>query len=305
LLFYILTSWKEYQRPIINALYCKSMKALILVLGIFLSNVTCSQIPAGYYTSANGLTGDTLKTALYDIIKAHIEFPYSSTNTDVWDILKQTDKDPNDSNNVILMYTGWSVDGAQEFNSGNGWNREHVWSKSHGGFGNTSGAGTDVHHIRPSDIDVNSAKDNRWFDTCSTPYLSTGCYTSSIDWVWQPRDSVKGDVARMIFYMATRYEGGTGEPDLELIDYLPSDNNTSDSVYAKLSTLLLWNNEDPVDNWERNRNDIIYYNFQNNRNPFIDHPEYADLIWSTTVEKEEIPNGSNIIIYPNPTRCTC
>ena len=253
----------------------------------------------------DSLEGNLLKLALHNIINEHTEFPYTSTSTDVWDILKQTDKDPNDSTKVILFYTGWSVDAAQEWNSGNGWSREHIWSKSRGNFGSKKGAGTDAHHLRPADPSVNSAKNNRWFDTCSVAYLDngnyTGCFTSLTDWVWQPRDEVKGDVARMVFYMATRYEGTNGEPDLELIDYLPVDNNTSDPFYAKLSTLIQWHYEDSVDNWERKRNDIIYYDFQNNRNPFIDHPEYVGLIWDNNVGVSEIESSSNLKIYPNPT----
>lgn len=282
------------------------MKTCLLTVILLSSNIIFSQIPPSYYDNANNLTGIQLKTALHNIIKGHLEFPYTSIDTDVWDILKQTDKDTNDSNNVILLYTGWSVDAAQEWNSGNGWSREHVWSKSHGDFGTTKGAGTDAHHLRPADPSVNSAKNNRWFDTCTTPYIdggqSTGCFTSSTDWVWQPRNEVKGDVARMIFYMATRYEGGTGEPDLELIDFFPTDNNTSDSVYSKLSTLLQWHIDDAVDNWERNRNDIIYYDFQNNRNPFIDHPEYVDLIWGTITSVNKKENHSKLKIYPNPVK---
>tara|TARA_B110000908_G_C10082545_1_gene370255 strand:+ start:406 stop:807 length:402 start_codon:yes stop_codon:yes gene_type:complete len=83
----------------------------------------------------------------------------------------------------------------------------------------------------------------------------------------------------MIFYMSTRYEGFNGEPDLEVIDSIPSNNNTQEPVHAKLSDLMQWHIDDPVDDWERNRNNIIYYQFQTNRNPFIDNPEYAQLIW--------------------------
>ena len=277
---------------------------LISAIQIF-SSLIYSQIPYGYYNGMDTLVGNPLKMALHNIINEHTEFPYTSSTTDVWDILKQTDKDPNDTNKIILFYTGWSVDAGQEWNSGSGWSREHIWSKSHGAFGTSRGAGTDVHHLRPADPSVNSAKNNRWFDTCSIPYLDngnyTGCFTSLNNWVWQPRDEVKGDVARMVFYMATRYEGNNGEPDLELIDYLPVDNNTSDPVYAKLNTLIQWHNEDSVDDWERKRNNIIYYNFQNNRNPFIDHPEYVGLIWdySFSISKEE--PFSNLKILPNPT----
>ncbi len=268
-----------------------------------------AQIPNGYYDSAEGLDDEQLKTALYNIIKGHTEFPYTSDTTDVWDILKETDKDPNNTANVILLYTGWSVDAAQEYNSGSGWSREHVWSQSHGDFGTAPGAGTDAHHLRPDDISVNSAKSNRWFDECSEPYEDgvqyTGCFTSSTDWVWKPREEVKGDVARMVFYMATRYEGENGEPDLELVDYLPADNNTKEPIYAKLSTLLQWHNDDPVDDWERNRNDIIYYNYQNNRNPFIDHPEYANYIWgdeSPPLAADEFTTTNKVAFYPNPVK---
>ena len=277
---------------------------LILVIHLF-SRLIYSQIPNGYYNGMDTLVGNPLKVALHNIINEHTEFPYTSSSTDVWDILKQTDKDPNDSTKVILFYTGWSVDAAQEWNSGNGWSREHIWSKSHGDFGSKRGAGTDAHHLRPADPSVNSAKNNRWFDTCSNPYLDngnyTGCFTSLTNWVWQPRDEVKGDVARMVFYMATRYEGTNGEPDLELIDYLPADNNTSDPVYAKLNTLIQWHHEDSVDNWERMRNNIIYYDFQNNRNPFIDHPEYVELIWNNNVGISNKESSSKLKIHPNPT----
>ena len=165
------------------------------------------------------------------------------------------------------------------------------------------GPGTDAHHIRPVDNTVNTARNNRWFDNCSEPYLvgdvPTGCYTSSTSWVWQPRDKVKGDVARMIFYMATRYEGDNGEPDLEIIDYLPADNYTNEPVHAKLSALLQWNEEDPVDNYERHRNDVIY-SYQHNRNPFIDHPEYVNMIWSSTTSISVFKDKQIVTIYPNP-----
>lgn len=259
------------------------MKYTYFLFFSFSTSLFFGQIPNGYYDDAQGLTGEVLKTELNNIIKDHTEFPYTSSATDVWDILKETDKDPNNPNNVILLYSGWSKNGEEEYDGGNGWNREHVWAKSHGDFGNTLGIGTDVHALRPCDVSVNSARSNRWFAECSTEYIdgdgATGCYTSSTEWVWKPNENVKGDVARMIFYMATRYEGDGMEPDLQIIDYLPSNNNTSDPVHAKLSDLLLWHVQDPVDDWERNRNNIIYYDYQNNRNPFIDQPEFAELIW--------------------------
>lgn len=269
------------------------MKLFLYIIFLFLFPFFgLTQIPEGYYDSTKDLDDNALKEALYQIIKDHVEFPYTSSSTDVWDILKETDKDPNNPDNVILLYTGWSVDAAQEWNSGSGWSREHVWSKSHGDFGTDEGAGTDVHHLRPADPTVNSAKNNRWFDECSEPYEDggeyTGCFKGAEDWTWMPREEVKGDVARMIFYMAVRYEGENEEPDLEIVDFLPEDNNTSDSIYAKLSTLYQWHLDDPVSDWERKRNDVIYYNFQNNRNPFIDHPEFANYIYGG-----ESPSDSN------------
>jgi len=271
------------------------MRALLWML-LFGSTISYGQIPPGYYDAAAGLTGTPLKATLNDIIQDHVEFPYTSSGTDVWDILKETDKDTLNPNNVILLYTGWTMNAAAEYDNGAGWNREHVWPQSHGDFNTNVGIGTDVHALRPCDVSVNSARNNRWFAECSTPYLDggvpTGCFTSSTEWVWKPRDEVKGDVARMIFYMATRYEGENGELDLELIDYLPTDNNSPLPLHAKLSDLYQWHLEDPVSDWERNRNDIIYYNYQQNRNPYIDHPEYAFDVWgeplSVSLEELEI-----------------
>ncbi|NRA13209.1 MAG: endonuclease [Crocinitomicaceae bacterium] len=288
--------------------YLWRMKILLAALLVFIGANSYSQIPTGYYDSALGFTGDLLKDKLHLIIDNHTEFPYTSSGTDVWDILKETDKDTSNPNNVLLLYSGWSVDANQEFNGGTGWNREHVWAKSRGDFGTASGPGTDVHALRPCDITVNAARGNRWFAECSTEYIdgdgTTGSYMSFSSWVWKPNDQVKGDVARMIFYMATRYEGTNGEPDLEVIDSIPSDDFTNAPIHAKFSDLYQWHLEDPVDDWERNRNDIIHYQFQNNRNPYIDHPEYVYEVWGAAIildidEIEEM--DSSLSIYPNPT----
>ena len=259
---------------------------------LLLFAITCfSQIPDSYYNNANGLTGDELKAALHNIIKNHTTYSYTSSSTDVWDILKESDRDPNNADNVILIYTGWSVNAAQEWNEGAGWSREHVWAKSRGNFGTTPPAGTDAHHLRPADISVNSARNNRWFNYCNLEYydagIPTGCYTCSTDWFWQPRDEIKGDIARMIFYMDTRYEGDNAEPNLEVIDYIPSDDNTKEPIHAKLNALLDWNSEDPVDDFERNRNNVVY-SYQHNRNPFVDHPEFVNMMYN-------IPNSAPVI----------
>lgn len=237
-----------------------------------------SGIPSGYYDPAAGKTGAELKTALHNIINNHTRYPYSSSSTDVWDILMDTDEDTLNPNNVILIYTGRSQ--AKNLNSSNGndpdyWNREHVWAKSHGFPNQNDTAYTDVHHLRPCDASVNSSRSNKDFDNGGSPQgEAPDTYTDSDS--WEPRNAVKGDVARMMFYMATRYEGD-GDYDLELQEDIPS----SGPRFAKLATLIQWHNQDPVDNWERIRNDKIYYNWQHNRNPFIDHPEYVDMIWGS------------------------
>lgn len=260
------------------------LNKLIVVSAIVVTHfLGYGQIPPGYYDHAAGMSGTELKAALNDIIQGHVQFPYTSRDTDIWDILKHTDQDTIDTNNVVLLYSGWSKNGALEYDGGNGWSREHVWAKSRGAFGTKPGPGTDAHALRPADVTVNSARNNRWFAECNEEYVdgdgATGSYRSSSQWVWKPRDKVKGDVARMIFYMATRYEGENGEVDLEVIDSIPSDNKTNLPIHAKLSDLYKWHLEDPVDDWERRRNDIIYYHYQKNRNPFIDHPEFVELIW--------------------------
>jgi len=261
------------------------------ILGIFLLFYSVisgfAQIPENYYAGTDGLTGPALKNKLYQIIKNHVTYPYTASSTDVWDILKQTDRDTLNPENVVCIYTGITVNAAQEYNNGNGWTREHVWAKSHGDFGTDKGAGTDIHHMRACLNAINTARNNRWFAESTIPYnynsAFTGCYTGEgSGWTWEPRPNVKGDIARMLFYMAVRYEGENGEPNLELIDYLPNDNNLSDPVHAKLSDLIAWHLADPVDNAERKRNNIIY-SFQNNRNPFIDYPEFVLKVWDGTV----------------------
>ena len=225
----------------------------------------------GYYNSAYGKTGEALKTALHNIIDDHTEISYSN----VWGALRETDEDPKNPNNVILLYTGRSQGKYTNGSNADNWNREHVWAKSHGDFGTTMGAGTDLHHLRPTDASVNSSRSNLDFDNGGIEHSeATGNYYDSDS--WEPRDSVKGDVARMLFYMAVRYEGGNGEPDLELNNLV---NNGSKPYHGKLSVLLQWHKEDPVDNFERKRNEIIYTDYQHNRNPFIDHPEWASAIW--------------------------
>lgn len=277
----------------------------------------CSSLDAqtDYYKSAEGLSGESLKDALNNIISGHTELPYTSTAIDVWDVLKETDKDPNDPSKVILIYSGRSVDAAQEYNGGNGWSREHVWAKSRGDFGTSKGAGTDVHHLKPADVSINSTRNNRNFDDCISceevidEGLKTGSFTDRNRWVFEPRDEVKGDVARMIFYMAVRYEGEDGDPDLELTDVL-LDKSDIRPLHAISATLLEWHRSDPVSQWERDRNELIYSKYQGNRNPFIDYSELAEFFWGDSIGIAWNPRPLSAFetffnqegkVYPNPT----
>ncbi len=190
---------------------------------------------------------------------------------------------------MIEIYTGWSVPKAAFGNDPTDWNREHTWSKSHGDFGDVPPAGTDLHHLRPCDSTVNTAKSNRDFDYGVTPYNDasppsgytnfTGCYTASN--AWEPRTEDKGDVARMIMYMAVRYDGDDPDydQDLELVDYVYSDAGTTQPYYGKLATLLNWHVLDPPDARELQRHERIAER-QGNRNPFVDVPVFAHQIWS-------------------------
>ncbi|WP_020527955.1 endonuclease I family protein [Flexithrix dorotheae] len=237
---------------------------------------------SGYYEAINGLTGEALKDKLNDLIQDHKTFTYRN----VYNILKELDRDPNNPENIIGIYSNFSISAEAGYADGQGWNREHVWAKSYGDFGTAPGAGTDLHHLRASDVSTNSARNNRTFDEAEDIYIDadgiksgeTGSYTSDAAWVWEPRNEVKGDVARMIFYMAVRYEGENNEPDLEVVDYIPS-RGSKEPLHGKLSTLIRWHQEDPVSENEKRRNDLIYEKYQGNRNPFIDHPELVGKIW--------------------------
>jgi len=277
------------------------MKNLFTIIFTLVAFISYGQIPDGYYDRADGLQGEELKEALYQIIKDHIDYPYTSSSTDTWDILKESDRDPDNPDNVILIYTVWSVNAAQEYNNGDGWNREHIWAKSHGFPSETQDAYRDAHHLRPCDITVNSARGTKDFDNGGEPHpVATECYTDADS--WEPRDAVKGDVARMMFYMATRYEGENEDPDLELVDYTGTDTDTP--FFGKLSTLMEWNEEDPVDEFERNRNEVVY-SYQGNRNPFVDHPDFVNAIYnSSATSVVDIVSNENIKIYPNPVSQT-
>jgi endonuclease I len=231
-----------------------------------------------YYADVIGLSGSTLKNGLAtSAARNHSRMTYDQ----VWDALKYTDEDPNNPNNVILIYTGRSQ--AKTFNSsGNSdpdaWNREHTWPKSHGFPDTGDWAYSDIHHLRPEDASVNSTRGNKDFDNGgSTIGEAAGNYTDGDS--FEPRNQVKGDIARIMFYMEVRYNGGdsTGTEDLTLVNFT----GTSGASLGKICTLLAWHNQDPASQEEINRHARIVSR-QGNRNPFVDYPAWANQIWGST-----------------------
>ncbi len=283
--------------------------------------VVQTNIPQGYYDQANNLSSDELKEALHQIISNHVIFPYTSNSTDTWDILQESDQDPNENNNMILVYTGRSQekgyrDGSgnySQYENGNGtqsnsWNREHIWPKSHGFPDEDDNAYTDVHNLKPCDRSVNSSRGTKDFDFGGNQHSeASDCLTDSDS--WEPPDYVKGDIARILFYMVVRYDPGVDHEnntfDLELVNYTTP--NNTEPILGKLSSLLDWHLSDPVDDFEINRNEIIF-GFQQNRNPFIDHPNLVNYLWGDNVglvwnDNLTVPENEIIktIIYPNPS----
>jgi endonuclease I len=144
---------------------------------------------------------------------------------------------------------------------------------------------------------MNSTRGNKDFDeggskvNVNRGYGPGSSFSYSDSDSFEPRAEVKGDVARILFYMATRYEGEKGEPDLELNDRV---NNGSAAYHGRISVLIRWHHEDPVDDFERNRNEVIY-SYQGNRNPFIDYPEFADMIWGSKATTSAVDAILNLI----------
>ncbi|MDD3052327.1 MAG: endonuclease [Candidatus Cloacimonetes bacterium] len=259
-----------------------------------------------YYEDVKGLTGQGLKTALHKLIRNHKVYPYFSDSIGVGEMMMVLDEDPANTDNIILFYTGRSqlkeftdlgnrFDYKSEFNSihENSWNREHIWPKSHGFPNMTDTAYTDIHHLRPADRSVNGDRGTRDFDWGGFRHREAEDCFSDFD-SWEPRDEIKGDIARMMFYMAVRYEGKNSPYDLELVDFT----NTSGQVMGNLNTLLEWHKFDPVSTEEIKRNQKIFELYQRNRNPFIDFPEFAKEIWGEPDTSPQINISEPFMKFP-------
>lgn len=281
----------------------RTNKLLVVLLTLLFTqaNQACTKpgfptfVDSQYYATVFNKTGTDLKLSLNTIIKGHTAFSYTPC---VWEMLKETDIDPNNSNNVIGFYTRRSipiVDRDYGQNTPDAWNREHIWAKSHGFPSSNQQAYTDIHHLRATDKSVNADRANHDFaEGGSSHYECTDCSLDNGAGTWESPDIVKGDTARMMFYMAVRYEGSdsSSTPDLQLVNQLTG---TGNPEFGKLCDLVNWHIQDPVSEEERLRNDIAY-SWQGNRNPFIDHPEFVIPIWGSrcgisipTPEVHQIP----------------
>ena len=258
----------------------RAVSDLTLTASFTVATATTPPLPVeyqfdSYYEAAINQTGATLKSALNTIIKDHVRFTYSQA----WDGLGYADEDPNNTDNVILLYTNRSepkINRAGMSNSQDAWNREHVWAKSHGFPSSAQHAYTDLHHLRPADVSVNSARGNKDFLNGGSEILEApGTFTDTDS--FEPVSTAKGDVARMIFYMDVRYQGNdsSGTPDLSIANGTTS---TGVAQLGDLCTLLQWHLSDPVSDWERRRNNRIFQ-WQKNRNPFIDNPQWVTALY--------------------------
>jgi endonuclease I/chitodextrinase len=281
------------------------MKIKLLFLIVILSINTFAQIPAGYYNTATG-SGYTLKTQLYNKIKGHINQTYAG----LWTTYATSDRDiyyEND-NTVIDMYSenpsgtdpvifSYGTNQCGTYTTqGNCYNREHIVPQSV--YNSASPMVSDAHFVIPVDGFVNGMRSNNPHGTVAvTSWTSlngskvgTSSVTGYTGTVFEPLNEFKGDIARMYFYFATRYENTVASYSFDMF------NGTSNQVFTTpfLNMLMTWHNQDPVSQKEIDRNNAIYLR-QNNRNPFIDHPEYVGIIWGSFSDTVAPTTPTNLI----------
>jgi endonuclease I len=256
-----------------------------------------------YYATADAGDPATLRATLHEIIDDHVRHAYTADVTDTWDILDPASEDPNEPLNILDVYKNASYPKAGAGNSN--YDREHTWPKSYGFSTDspTNSPYTDCHHLFPAAGAYNGSRSNKPFDTCdgaceewttdvnNNAGGGSGVYPGNSNWTdalrWETWVGRRGDVARAVMYMAVRYEGGSNgvtgfpEPDLVLTDDagLIQTTSSSPAYMGLLSTVLAWHAEDPVDGLERHRVDVVWRH-QGNRNPFIDHPEWARCVFA-------------------------
>lgn len=279
---------------------------LFCVTGIF------AQIPPGYYDPANGKTGVALEAALHNIIKGHTVVSYSSIPgffpaTDakpgsvVWDMYSDV---PGGTPPYVYHYNMGQECGNYS-GEGDCYNREHSWPKSW--FNDVPPMNSDMFHIYPTDGYVNGKRNNYPYGTVSSASWTSqnGCKLGTCTWpgysgtVFEPLDEYKGDFARTYFYMSTRYY--TEDASWNVTDMT----NKSQLQPWALQMMLHWCSVDPVSTKEVSRNNAVY-GIQHNRNPFIDHPEFASLIWGNPVGTADLnADIYQLTVYPNPATDRC
>jgi endonuclease I len=279
------------------------MKKYFLITVLLLVGSVYGQIPSGYYNNASGLTGSTLKTALCKIIKNHTTRSYAQ----LWTDFQTTDK--TSTGNVWDMYSNCTfVFGTNQCGSYSVecdcYNREHSMPNSWWG-GTTDTMYTDLFHLVPTDGKVNGTRSNYPFGEVTTPTNTTGngsklgpcSFAGYTGTVFEPVDEYKGDFARNYFYLATRYESRISSWSSDML----AGNSFPVFTTWAVNLLLKWHEQDPVSQKELDRNNAIY-GIQHNRNPFIDHPEWAECIWATCTTGVENPElDKNFLnVYPNP-----
>ena len=212
--------------------------------------------------------------------------PYSSSAEDVWDAL--IDLDSTDGL-IRLIYRQVLVD-ALEFGTPETWNREHLWPRSRG-VQESGPDNTDVHALRPADWHVNAVRNNLFFGDCEDACTSRPADEEAADdtarnsLMFLPPESVRGDIARAIFYMERRYSfvDDVDTEVLELTDCPDIEAETNQMAY--LSDLLQWHEDDPPDDAERRRNDRVCARWQGNRNPFVDFPQLVASFYGPPADK--------------------
>lgn len=283
-------------------------RTIFSIIALALTNFATAQIPQGYYNSATG-TGYTLKTQLYNIIKNHTSISYRA----LWDLYINNPSafndnwyDSTDRNKILDIYSE-KPNAADAYTytpgtnqcgnySGEGacYNREHLVPQSV--FSENSPMVSDAFHIWPTDGYVNNRRGNYPFGVVGTATwtssngskvgnnLNSGYSGGYSGTVFEPIDEFKGDIARAYFYFATRYQ----ENGIQNWSYAMF-NGTKDKVFKDtfINILMTWHINDPVSPREEALNNTVYAT-QRNRNPFIDHPEYAQQIWQTTLKLDDI-----------------
>ena len=238
-----------------------------------------------YYDNLNtDLEGSAFRQELAELITdTHTKY---TSYSGLANAFKVADADPDKNGNVIWFYTGTSVPFSGFGGSVGDTNREHVWPKDGGdAFPAESGPGSDAHHLRPTETQLNSTRGSKNFDEVaqtsanvvkengSSGYGNSAygadalCYSSGS--FFYPAKGYRGATARILFYMQTRW----GDHNLEFVD-----GAGSSKTIGKISTLLKWHLEEPPTEEEIRRNEAVF-GLQGNRNPFIDHPEYAAQIY--------------------------